>query len=91
MQEFKISEEDAKDLQWYVDAHISSCFESVDDPDYEFQSGLEPFGVFCGCLTCQTREYLMAIFTFLRNRGIVDIYVGNIDLEDLDNLEHSEE
>jgi hypothetical protein len=37
----------------------------------------EPYDLYDGCETCETREQLMATFDWLKSNGKVDIYVGD--------------
>jgi hypothetical protein len=35
----------------------------------------EPYGLYDGCETCETREHLMATFDWLKSNGKIDIFV----------------
>ena len=76
MQEVIIPEHLAKELEAYLEFHMSNCFDSLNLEDSELPEDWQPFDAFCGCFTCESREWLMATFTFLRNAGIVSLYVG---------------
>lgn len=76
MNEIKIPESVAVQMQDYVETHIQNCYNSLYDTD-ELPSDWDSFGPYCGCSTCDTREYLLSAFTFLKENGIVDIYVVN--------------
>ena len=76
MQEVIIPEHLAKELEAYLEFHMSNCFDSLSLDDSELPEDWQPFDAFCGCFTCESREWLMATFTFLRNAGIVSLYVG---------------
>lgn len=80
MIEVKISSEDAKHLENFVEEHMIYCMQELDgtSPDEhpdEFPENWESYGPFCGCMTCESREYLMATFDWLRRNKIVDVYV----------------
>ena len=77
MQEVIIPEHLAKELENYLEFHMTMCFESLYSESNETtEDWVGPFDAFCGCFTCESREWLMATFTFLRNAGIVSLYVG---------------
>ena len=73
--EIKIPEAVAKDLEDYLEYHMSNCFDSLMVDESELPEDWQPFDAFCGCFTCESREWLMATFTFLKGAGIADIYV----------------
>jgi hypothetical protein len=80
MIEISITPEQAEGLQRHVAIHMDNCFESLEQDDSDSfvdEEGnlFEPYGAFCGCDTCQTREQLMATFHYLRKNNIVDIFV----------------
>lgn len=82
MIEIILTSEQAEGLQRHVGIHMDKCFESleIDDSDsFVDEEGnlFEPYGAFCGCDTCQTREQLMATFSYLRKNNIVDIFVSD--------------
>lgn len=64
----------AKELEDYLEYHMSNCIISLESPE-ETPEDWYSFGPFCGCFTCESREWLMATFAFLRNKGYADIYV----------------
>jgi hypothetical protein len=77
MPEIIIPEHLAKELESYLEFHMSNCFDTLYSDDVENIEGWDgPFDSFCGCFTCESREWLMATFAFLKNAGIVDVYVG---------------
>lgn len=82
-----LEEAEAEELQKFVQEHIDKCYEQMDydsccndmscysEEQIEELENFEPYGPFCGCDTCQTREYIMATTEFLRFIGKADIYV----------------
>ena len=77
MLEIKITSEQAEDLQNYFQSHMDKCHEYL---DYDSQETPEEFldvEMYCGCHVCETRESLMAVFTWLRKNGILDLYVSD--------------
>jgi hypothetical protein len=81
MIEVQLTTEQAEGLQKFVSNHMENCLESLDHEDCSFVTPegeiFESYGPYCGCETCNTREQLMATFTYLRKSGIVDIFVGD--------------
>lgn len=78
MPEVIIPEPLAKQLEAHLEFHMSNCFDSLYSDNDDVVEGWDgPFDSFCGCFTCESREWLMATFTFLRNSGIVSLYVGS--------------
>ena len=79
MIEIKLTDAQAKGLQKFVSTHMENCFETIQADDCSFVTPegevFEPFGIFCGCETCVTRETLMATFHYLRGNNIADIFV----------------
>ena len=76
MLEIEITQKQAKDLQNCVQTHVELCMEEANG-ELEIEDDIwdGPFYPFCGCPTCETREYLMATFTWLRKNGILDLYI----------------
>ena len=74
--EVSISEYQAKQMEEYLEYHMSNCYDSINLDESELPEGWQSFEPYCGCWTCESREIFMATFTFLRNAGIVDIYVA---------------
>ena len=66
----------AKELEDYLEYHISNCIISMSSEE-ELPEDWSSFGPFCGCITCESREWLMATFEFLRLKGYADIYVND--------------
>ena len=81
MLEIKLTTKQAEGLQKHVANHMENCMETLDMEENSFvnEDGeiFEPYGPYCGCETCNTREQLMATFDYLRKSGIVDIFVGD--------------
>ena len=78
MLEIKLTEKQAENLQNSVETHVQLCMEEANG-ELDIDEGIwdGPFSPFCGCPTCETREYLMATFTWLKKNGILDLYVGD--------------
>jgi hypothetical protein len=72
--EVKLSTAVAKELEDYLEYHMSNCIISLTSEE-ELPDDWYSFGIFCGCFTCESREWLMATFSFLRKKGYVDIFV----------------
>lgn len=77
MIEVKLTTKQAEDLESYIDLHMYFCSCELNGLEEELPEDWEPFGPYCGCQTCETREYLMAATSWLRNNNLVDIYVEN--------------
>lgn len=82
MHSLSLSKWEAEQLEKYISDHITYCWEylaysSVDEYEGEiyFPPEFEPFGPYCGCSTCETREYMMAMVTWLRENNKIDIFV----------------
>lgn len=70
-----LTTEEAKRLERFVGDHRDMCMSYLyDDVTPE---GWEPYDLYDGCETCETREHLMATFDWLKSNGKVDIYVGD--------------
>jgi hypothetical protein len=71
MRQIKINREQEKQLNHYVENHLSQCYSVLldEDCDDSFQS----FDVFCGCHTCVQRETLHAAFEYLRLNKILEL------------------
>lgn len=73
MIEIKLTTKQAKEIEQHVEEHMYFCHvEAMGD---EVPDDWEPFAPFCGCDTCESREYIMSFTNKLRSLGIVDIYV----------------
>lgn len=81
--EVKLSTVQARSLEEYLEWHMSNCIESLHAEEDELPKDWEPFGPYCGCFTCESREWLMATFTFLKKNGLADVYVED-NFEDTD-------
>jgi len=75
MIEINLTENQAEQLQASVDEHMMLCYEAMDHDEEELPEYLNQYSLYCGCHVCETREYLMATFNWLRNNKIVDIAV----------------
>ena len=78
MIEIKLTTEQAKQLENMVENHMYLCSCEANGLDEEIPAGWQPFGPYCGCTTCETREYLMCLTQFLREQGLADIYVEDV-------------
>jgi hypothetical protein len=76
MIEIKITTEQAKHLENFVEDHLMYCMQELDglDPE-EFPENWGAYGIYCGCTTCDTREHLMATFDWLRKNDVLDFYI----------------
>ena len=74
MFEIKLTEEQAKEMEQFVENHMSGCYMSLYDEE-DVPEDFETYGAYCGCQTCDTREYLMSAFDWLRSRQILDLHV----------------
>lgn len=83
MIEIKLTTKQAEGLQNHVGRHMDLCLESLEMDDCSFvtEEGelFEPFGLYCGCNVCNSREQLMATFEFLRKNNIVDVFVEDAE------------
>lgn len=80
MIEVKVTEQQAKNMEEYVQDHIYHCHEELmgEDVPEDWSS----FGPYCGCNTCESREYLMATFAWLKDKNILDLYVIDGEKDD---------
>lgn len=82
MNEIPLTTEEAENLQEYVSNHISNCWEYLaitemdpDEEDISIPENFQPYGPYCGCQTCETREYLMSTFQWLKDNNKVFVFV----------------
>jgi hypothetical protein len=73
--QFPITQEQAQSLEQFVSHHMERCWEVAYFDGEELPPELDDVAMFCGCETCTTREYLVSTFTWLRENGILDLYV----------------
>lgn len=77
MVEIKLTSEQLTGLQNHVQTHLMHCVETLDmDQDvFVTEEGeiFEPYGPYCGCETCNTREQLVATFKYLENNKIAQL------------------
>jgi hypothetical protein len=73
MIEIKLTQSEAERLEQHVEEHMMYCLEELNGE--EVPVGWSSFDPYCGCSTCESREYLMSTFNWLKENGIVDIYV----------------
>jgi hypothetical protein len=74
MQEIKLTTEQAKALETFIEDHMIGCSMYLYDEE-DVREGFEPYGLYDGCETCDSRENLMATFDWLRSNNLVDIFV----------------
>jgi hypothetical protein len=74
MTEVILTEEEAKSLEDALIYHMEQCYNSIYDMD-EVAEGWEPWQPFDGCSNCETREYLMTTFHWLKENKDIAIYV----------------
>lgn len=73
MIEFKLTTDEAKRLETFIGDHRSMCMSYLYDDIVP--EDWEPYGLYDGCETCETREHLMATFDWLKSNGKIDIFV----------------
>ena len=80
MLEVKLTMSQATSMEAFVEDHLNFCraylFEELPE-DTKF----EPYGLYDGCETCDTREFLMATFDWLRFNKLVDVYIEDDEVE----------
>jgi len=74
MIEVVLTEKEAKALEDTLVYHMEQCFNSLYDTG-EVADGWEPWQPFDGCSNCETREYLMTTFNWLKDNKDLAIYV----------------
>jgi hypothetical protein len=70
-----LTTEEAKRLEVFIGDHRAMCMNYLYDD--AVPEDWEPYDLYDGCETCETREHLMATFDWLKSNGKVDIYVGD--------------
>lgn len=70
-----LTTEEAKHLERFVGDHRDMCMSYLYDD--VVPEDWEPYDIYDGCETCETREHLMATFDWLKSNGKVHIYVGD--------------
>jgi hypothetical protein len=73
MIEIKLTNNQAKSLEDYVEVHMEMCHNEAMGED--MPDDWEPYAPYCGCTTCESREYLMATFDWFKIQGILDVHV----------------
>jgi hypothetical protein len=53
---------------------MNACYVQLYDEE-DVREDWQPYDVYCGCDTCNSRESLMATFDWLRSNNVVDIFV----------------
>ena len=75
MIEIKLTGKQAVSLEDTIESHMYFLSCELNGLEEEIPEGWEPFAPYCGCQTCDIREYLMCLTKFLREQGLADIYV----------------
>lgn len=73
MIEIKITTEQAEKLEEFVQQHIEFC--QADLMGEDVPEDWSPYSAYDGCGTCETREYLMATFDWLKHNNVLDFYI----------------
>lgn len=76
----KITTEQAKSLEDFVESHMYLCQADLNGIE-DLPDDWEPYGPYDGCTTCETREYLMATLDWLKNNDILDLVIEDPDDE----------
>lgn len=71
MQKIKLTQIQKEGLEQFVSDHITYCNMSIYDDFYQ-EDGLYD-GKYCGCDVCQNREYINAVFDYLKKENILEI------------------
>jgi hypothetical protein len=75
MIDITLTTEEAKRLEVFIGDHRAMCMNYLYDD--VVPEDWEPYDLYDGCETCETREHLMATFDWLKSNGKVHIYVGD--------------
>jgi len=73
MIEVVLTTEEAKRLETFISDHRSMCMSYLYDD--VVPEDWEPYDLYDGCETCETREHIMATFDWLKSNGKIDIFV----------------
>ena len=73
MIEIVLTIEEAKKLETFIGDHRSMCISYLYDD--VVPEDWEPYDLYDGCETCETREHLMATFDWLKSNNKIDIFV----------------
>jgi len=73
MIEVVLTTEEAKRLERFIGDHRSMCMSYLYDD--VVPEDWEPYDLYDGCETCETRDRLMATFEWLKSNGKIDIFV----------------
>jgi hypothetical protein len=74
MIEVKLTHQEAERLESFVSDHMQMCYNELFDEENSTEDW-QPYDIFDGCETCESREQLMATFDWLRSNDKVDIFV----------------
>lgn len=66
-----ITTEQAEGLEQFLQQHIDNLY-NYDD---ELENDIFTYGPYDACDTCNTREYLMATFDYLRSASILNLVI----------------
>jgi hypothetical protein len=75
MIEVKLTHEEAEKLETFVSDHMQMCYNELFEDSEANPEDWQPYDLFDGCETCESREQLMATFDWLRSNDKVDIFV----------------
>lgn len=80
MIEIKITTEQARHLENFVEDHMMYCMQELDgmtpeESPEEFPENWSSYGPYDGCTTCDSRENIMATLDWLRRNDILDLYI----------------
>jgi hypothetical protein len=73
--EVKLTHQEAEKLETFVSDHMQMCYNELFEDSEANPEEWQPYDLFDGCETCESREQLMATFDWLRSNGKVDIFV----------------
>jgi len=74
MTEVELTVEEAKDLEDTLIYHMEQCFNILYDEE-AVDEDFEPWQPFDGCSNCESREWLMTTFQWLKDNKGIAIYV----------------
>ena len=73
MKTVKITTEQARHLENFVEDHMFMCADYLNEVHED--STFEPYAPYDGCYTCETREMLLATFDWLRTNKVLDFHI----------------
>jgi hypothetical protein len=84
MIEVKLTTEEAKSLEQFVEDHMYLCQAELMGEDVPEE--WSPYSVYDGCPTCDSREYLMATFDWLNVNKSVNVFVEDTHVDESQTL-----